>query len=171
MSPTCCPCHRLQTKAPSYPADTNLQRNFRGDHTTRWLLERCIQVDEVSCLGCGIYACRRLRKRMTMYMTLLAAVDASLDLLNRAADNQNVLMQNALIRKRAHGRMRCLRSRLPSSAWWLTRQGASWQRPSSAAYSWEACGESLARGMRRRRKQLAARVICPRAHPVERAVV
>jgi hypothetical protein len=34
---------------------------------------------------------------MTMYMTLLAAVDASLDLLNRAADNQNVLMQNALI--------------------------------------------------------------------------
>jgi hypothetical protein len=49
---------------------------------------------------------------MTMYMTLLAAVDASLDLLNRAADNQNVLMQNALIQKRAHGRMRLFKKPL-----------------------------------------------------------
>lgn len=40
------------------------------------------------------------------YMTFLAAKDASLDLLIRAADSQNVLMRNSLIRKRAHGRMR-----------------------------------------------------------------
>jgi len=48
------------------------------------------------------------------YMTFLAAKDASLDLLIRAADNRNVLMRNSLIRKRAHGRMRLFEKALIS---------------------------------------------------------
>lgn len=48
------------------------------------------------------------------YMTFLAAKDASLDLLIRAADSQNVLMRNSLIRKRAHGRMRLFEKALIS---------------------------------------------------------
>jgi len=47
-------------------------------------------------------------------MTILAAKDASLDLLIRAADSRNVLMRNSLIRKRAHGRMRLFEKALIS---------------------------------------------------------
>jgi hypothetical protein len=82
-------------------------------------------------------------------MTLLAAMTASLNLLLRAGDSRNVLMRKLLIRKCAHDKMRLPEKVITERSLVASPTGASWYGLDPTAYSWEACGESLVRGIGR----------------------